>query len=103
MVFLLFTFFREHPFNLKVGGWGWGALFFIGVKNKNSLRSAAEFFFRDIILFSTKTTIFKAQSANRIFFLPISETENFFKQICRQNCLGFGILNFIYLFQTFLY
>ena len=32
----------------------------------------------DIIFFSTKTTIVKAQSDNRKKFLPISETKNVF-------------------------
>ena len=65
---------REHPFNLKGGG-GYG---FYRIKNIFSRQVVATLFF------STKTTIFKAQSANRIFFLPISQTEFFFKQICQQ-------------------
>ena len=66
---------REHPFNLKgvgVGGGGW-LWIFSESKYFFSLRSSAEFFFRDILsqhyYFSAKTIIFfKAQSANRIFF-----------------------------------
>ena len=62
----------------REGGYG----FFSESKYFFSQRSRNFFSRQDVILFfSTKTIIFKAQSANRIFFLQISETEICFQAI----------------------
>ena len=60
-------FIREHPFNLKGGGGG-GLWVFSESKYFFPLRSAADFFLARHYSFSTKTIIFKAQSAHSIFF-----------------------------------
>ena len=68
IVLSLSVSFWEHPFNLKGGG---GCLWFF---------SESKYFFslrcRDIFFFYKKN-IFKVSSAFRIFFLSMSETENF--------------------------
>ena len=70
---------REHPFNLKDRGWG--SMVFFGVKFVFFCFAAQQnFFSRHYFFSSTKTIFFKSQSANRIFFLPISETEFFPKK-----------------------
>ena len=57
-------------------GVGVGPWFFSESKYFFSLRSPVEFFLSRHYYFSTKSIIFKAQGANRIYF---------FNQICRQN------------------
>ena len=75
---------REHPFNLKGGLWFFSEskYFFLAL-----LRSRT--FFREKLsrhyFFSTKTIIFKPQSANRIFFSAHFKDRFFFlNQICQQ-------------------
>ena len=69
---ILIDFYSEHPFNFKRGG-----MVFSESKIFFSASQRSRIFFRDnITLFLNN--IFKAQSANRIFVLPISEVDNFF-------------------------
>ena len=80
MIFVL----REHPFNLKGGGGG--AMVFFGVTFFFRF-AAQQKFCRDIIFFLQNQYFLRHKVLlTEYFFLPISETEMFFNEICRQKC-----------------